>query len=184
MASRFMRFGATLLAALIAAPAGAQLVIGEFRQRGVAGDNDEYIEIHNRSTAPHTVAGGGGGYAVVTSDGTVRGVIPNGVVIPGKGHFLLVNPAAYSLTSYPAGPNATAIADLLYFTDIPNDAGIAIFNTNLPADFTLANRLDAVGPSTVADALYREGTGYPPLAVFNINYAMVRDACGKLADRS
>lgn len=179
MASRFIRFGATLLAVLMAAPAGAQLIISEFRQRGVGGDNDEFIEIHNSSPIPHTVAGGGGGYAVVASDGAVRGVIPNGVVIPGKGHYLLANPAAYSLSNYPAGPNATALADNVYFTDIPNNAGIAIFNTNVPADFTLANRLDAVGPSSEANPLYREGSGYPPITPLNINYAMVRDACGK-----
>lgn len=179
MASRFMRFGAALLAMQMAAPAGAQLIISEFRQRGVGGDNDEFIEIHNSSPNPHTVSGGGAGYAVVASDGAVRGVIPNGVVIPGKGHYLLANAAAYSLSSYPAGPNATALADFGYLVDIPNNAGIAIFNTSVPAGFTLANRLDAVGSSNEANPLYREGAGYPPITPLDINYAMVRDACGK-----
>ena len=58
--------GAALLAAV---PAEAQLIISEFRVRGPAGAQDEFIEIYNNSGADHTVAGGGIGYAIVASDG-------------------------------------------------------------------------------------------------------------------
>jgi hypothetical protein len=68
-----------------------QLVISEFRVRGSNGANDEFIEIANNSGADHTVAGGGTGYAVAASNGVARCVIPNGTVIPNRGHYLCVN---------------------------------------------------------------------------------------------
>ena len=83
-----------------------------------------------------------------------------------------LTPLAYSLTG-----NATG--DATYTTDIPDNAGIALFNTSVAANFTLANRLDAVGSTSEANTLYKEGTGYPALTPFNIDYAFVRDNCGK-----
>jgi hypothetical protein len=71
-----------------------QLVISEFRLRGPSGAQDEFIEIYNRSGADHTVvAASGGGYGVAASDGTTRCTIPNGTVIPNRGHYLCVNSA-------------------------------------------------------------------------------------------
>src|SRR4029078_1865443 len=145
----------------LAQVAAGQLVISEFRVRGRNGSNDEFIEIANNSGADHTVAGGGTGYAVAASDGVARCVIPNGTVIPNKGHYLCTNSVAYSLSGYATG-NAT------YTTDIPDNAGIAFFNTSVPANFTLANRLDAVGSTSEANTLYKEGTGYSALTPFSI----------------
>lgn len=155
------------------------LVISEFRVRGPNGMNDEFIEIYNGSGADHTVAGGGTGYAVAASDGVARCVIPNGTVIPNRGHYLCVNSVGYSLASYPAGNGTTATGDATYTTDIPDNAGIAIFNTSVAANFTLANRLDAVGSTSEANTLYKEGTGYPALTPFSIDYSFYRDNCGK-----
>lgn len=149
-----------------------QLVISEFRLRGPSGANDEFIEIYNASGADHTVAGGGTGYAVAASDGVARCVIPNGTVIPNRGHYLCTNSVAYSLSGNATG-NAT------YTTDIPDNAGIALFNTSVAANFNLANRLDAVGSTSEANTLYKEGTGYPALVPFSIDYSFVRDECGK-----
>ncbi len=151
-----------------------QLVISEFRVRGPSGANDEFIEIYNNSGADHTVAdaGAGTGYAVAASDGVARCVIPNGTVIPNRGHYLCTNSVAYSLAGNATG-NAT------YTTDIPDNAGIALFNTSVAANFVLANRLDAVGSTSEANTLYKEGTGYPALTPFSIDYAFVRDECGK-----
>src|SRR5688572_9624245 len=159
--------------------AAAQLVISEFRVRGPNGANDEFIEIANNSGADHTVAGGGTGYAVAASNGVARCVIPNGTVIPNRGHYLCVNSVGYSLASYPAGNGTTATGDATYTTDIPDNAGIAIFNTSVGANFVLANRLDAVGSTSEANTLYKEGTGYPALTPFSIDYAFHRDECGK-----
>src|ERR1051325_11429562 len=91
----------------LAQVAVAQLVISEFRVRGPNGANDEFIEIANNSGADHTVAGGGTGYAVAASNGVARCVIPNGTVIPNRGHYLCVNSVGYSLASYPAGNGTT-----------------------------------------------------------------------------
>jgi len=161
------------LLALMAAPAVfGQVIISEFRLRGPSGANDEFIEIYNNSGADHTVAGGGTGYAVAASDGVARCVIPNGTVIPNRGHYLCTNSMAYSLSG-----NATG--DATYTTDISDNAGIAIFNTSVAANFTLANRLDAVGSTSEANTLYKEGTGYPALTPFSIDYSFYRDNCGK-----
>ena len=159
--------------------AAGQLIISEFRVRGPNGANDEFIEIYNNSGADHTVAGGGTGYAVAASNGVARCVIPNGTVIPNRGHYLCVNSVGYSLASYPAGNGTTATGDATYTTDIPDNAGIAIFNTSVALNFTLANRMDAVGSTSEANTLYKEGTGYPALTPFSINYSFYRDDCGK-----
>jgi hypothetical protein len=159
--------------------AAAQLIISEFRVRGPNGANDEFIELYNNSGADHTVAGGGTGYGVAASNGVARCVIPNGTVIPNRGHYLCVNSVGYSLASYPAGNGTTATGDATYTTDVPDNAGIAIFNTSVAANFTLANRLDAVGSTSEANTLYKEGTGYPALTPFSIDYSFYRDNCGK-----
>src|SRR5262245_14028423 len=75
-------------ASLSPATAG-QILISEFRLRGPNGANDEFIEIYNNSGADHTVAAlSGTGYGVAASDGTTRCSIPNGTVIPNRGHYL------------------------------------------------------------------------------------------------
>jgi hypothetical protein len=162
-------------------PEGAgSLMISEFRLRGPSGANDEFVEIYNDSGADHTVTAlSGTGYAVAASDGVTRCTIPNGTVIPARGHYLCVNAVAYSLGSYPSG-SGTATGDAPISADIPDNAGIALFNNNTGgASFSLANRFDAVGSTTEANALYKEGAGYPALTPFSIDYAFVRDDCGK-----
>jgi hypothetical protein len=163
-------------------PAGpGDLSISEFRLRGPSGANDEYVEIYNPTSSPITVttADGSGGYSLAASDGVARFTIPTGTVIPPKGHYLGVNSVAYSLASYPAGSGSTATGDATYTMDIPDNAGIALFATATPANFNLANRIDAVGSTSEANTLYKEGTGYPALTPFSIDYSFYRDNCGK-----
>ncbi|HKE56145.1 MAG TPA: hypothetical protein VKB46_05580, partial [Pyrinomonadaceae bacterium] len=91
-----------------------------------------------------------------------------------------VNSAGYSLASYPAGNGTTATGDATYTADIPDNAGIALFNnTTGGGSFSLANRFDAVGSTSEANTLYKEGTGYPALTPFSIDYSFYRDDCGK-----
>jgi len=164
----------------IAAPAGpGDLLISEFRLRGPNGPTDEFIEIYNNSNSPHIVnsSDGSAGYALAASDGVVRFKIPNGTVIPAKGHYLGVNTLGYSLASYPAGDGTTATGDATYTIDISDNAGIALFSTSNPANFSLATRIDAVGSAAEANTLYKEGTGYPTLTPFSINYAFYRSFC-------
>jgi len=174
---------------MIAAPHSAQaqtasagqIIISEFRLRGPGGANDEFIEIYNNSGADHVVtAASGTGYGIAASDGVTRCSIPNGALIPDRGYWLCVNSVAYSLASYPSGNGTTATGDATYTTDIPDNAGIAIFNNNTGgASYSLVNRLDAAGSTSEANTLYKEGTGYPALTPFSIDYSFYRDTCGK-----
>ena len=156
------------------APLAGSLIISEFRLRGPSGANDEFVEIYNDSNSAHTVAASSGtGYAVAASDTTTRCTIPNGTVIPAHGHYLCTNSVAYSLSG-----NATG--DATYTTDIPDNAGIALFNNNSGGgNYSLANRFDAVGSTSEANTLYKEGTGYSALTPFSIDYSFLRDECGK-----
>ena len=168
------------LALFLGVPAEAQtatagqLLISEFRVRGPSGATDEFIEIYNNSGADHTVvAASGTGYGVAASDGTTRCSIPNGTIIPNRGHYLCANSGAYSLGGHATG-------DATYTTDIPDNAGIALFNNNTGGgSYVLANRLDAVGSTSEANTVYKEGAGYPALTPFSIDYAWLRDTCGK-----
>lgn len=188
----FKRLSLSVLAALLLSvvfssfeTASAQLIISEFRYRGPNGANDEFIEVYNNSGADHTVVavitdGTNDGYAVVPSDGTPRCVIPNGTVIPNRGHYLCVNSVGYSLASYPAGNGTTATGDATYTTNMPENVGIAIFNNSVGgANFSLANRFDAVGTTAEPNTTFKEGPGLPTLVGFSIDYAWVRDTCGK-----
>src|SRR5262249_51260752 len=161
-------------------PTVGQLVISEFRLRGPNGPNDEFIEIYNQSGSDHTVAAASGTRdGVVASDGLTRCSIPNGTVIPNRGHYLCVNSVGYSLTSYPAGSGTTATGDATYTTDIPDNTGIALFNNNAGGvDYSLANRLDAVGPTSEANTLFREGAGYAVVTPLDINYSFARRLSG------
>ena len=163
--------------------AAGDLVISEFRLRGTGGANDEYVEIYNASGHPVTVqtSDGSAGYGLFASDGALRFTIPNGTTIPARGHYLGVG-SAYTLGSYPAGvaPGATsASGDKTFSNDIADNAGLALFNTSNPSNIATATRFDAVGSTAESNPLFKEGGGYPPISVADINYAFVRDPCGK-----
>ena len=156
--------------------AGSPLIITEFRFRGPNGANDEFVEIYNNSDTDHTVTAsdGSSGYALVAADGNARFVIPNGTVIPARGHYLGVNTIGYSLAATPAGSGTTATGDATFTTDLPDNTGVALFNTSNAANFTLGNRFDAVGSANVANTLYREGVGFSPLIPFSVDHSFVR----------
>ncbi|MDT5156998.1 MAG: hypothetical protein QOH51_1355 [Acidobacteriota bacterium] len=86
-----------------------------------------------------------------------------------------VEPPPSNDVAPPSVPNASG--DATYTTDIPDNAGIALFSST--TTFTLANRLDAVGSTSEANTLYKEGTGYPALTGSSVEYSFVRDPCGK-----
>ena len=178
----------TVTAAGITIASDTGLVISELRLRGPAGVNDEFIELYNDTDSDLIVTptDASAGYAVVASDGSIRCTVPALTNIPARGHWLCANSTpttGYSLTGYPAGEGTTATPDATYTADIPDNAGIALFNTANTANFTLANRIDAVGSTAEANALYREGAGYPVLSgaqyTGGLEYAFVRDLCGK-----
>ncbi|MFN2599224.1 MAG: hypothetical protein ABR563_18795 [Pyrinomonadaceae bacterium] len=159
-------------------PFAGDVLISEFRFRGpgtpdAQGEDsalDEFVELYNNTDSDILVSGQSGGWALVSSDAaaTPKFVVPNGTRIPARGH-LLATGSGYSLGAYPADGTNTATGDVTYDTDIPDDAGIALFRTADPSGFVMANRLDAVGfsaptPATVrvaavADPLFTEGGG-------------------------
>lgn len=146
----------------------ADLKITEIRGRGLdpLGLTNDYVEIYNASPAALTVmaSDASAGVALVASDGGVRFVIPNGTVIPGNGHYLGTG-STYALGAYGA-------SDITFSSDLPMNMGVALFSSS--STFTLATRLDAVGPTSEANTLYKEGTGYGPVTNFNFDYAIYR----------
>lgn len=144
------------------------LIISEFRLRGANGANDEFVELYNNTDQDITIctADGSTGWALVSSDGVVRFVIPANTTIPARAHYLAVG-SGYSLASYAAG-------DLSYVPDTPDNLGLALFNTASAINFTVSNRLDTVGFSTTTNGLYREGIGLSPLTSSNGQYSYVR----------
>ncbi|HYY42201.1 MAG TPA: proprotein convertase P-domain-containing protein, partial [Pyrinomonadaceae bacterium] len=164
----------------------APVIISEFRPRGVAGSEDEFVELYNSGTTPVTVTttDGSNGWSVAALDAAGTSVvplfrIPNGTTIPARGHFLGVNNvvAGYSLADYGGAGAAAGDAFFNSGANIPDAAGLALFQTNNAANYTLANRLDAVGftgqTGALAD-LFREGAGLAPVGAVNGEYSFVR----------
>jgi hypothetical protein len=159
-----------------------EMLISEFRL-GVSSSqpnssSNEYVELYNNSDEPLTVRAtdDSAGWALVSSDGAARFVIPNGTVIPPRGHYLGVNSVGYDLDSYPAGSGSTAHGDATFTADMPGliGGGIALFRTADPASFTLGNRIDAVG-FVNAPALYKEsGINSLPVCSCGTYYQHVR----------
>lgn len=145
----------------------AGLIISEFRLRGPNGSQDEFIELYNNTDQSITVctADGSSGWAVASADGTTQFVLPSGTVLPARSHYLATG-VGYSLAGYASG-------DLSYPLDIPENTGLALFNTAYPANFTTANRLDAVG-FTNSNSLYREGAGLSLLGANSGDYSFFR----------
>jgi hypothetical protein len=178
---------ATIFQYNVIAPPSTPLIISEFRLNGPGPSgatptqqaSDEFIEIYNNGNSDVTVNAfdGSAGFALAAADGITRFVIPNGTVIPGRGHYLGVNSVGYSLAAYPAGNGTTATGDATYTNDIATNVGIALFNTANPANFTLANRLDAAGSTSEANTLYKEGAGYPAISILPLEYSFYRSLC-------
>ncbi|MFL6209581.1 MAG: BACON domain-containing protein [Pyrinomonadaceae bacterium] len=145
--------------------APAPLLISEFRLRGSAGSQDEFIELYNNTNQPLTIAtnDGSAGWTLAKPDAIGTGaavlcVIPNGTTIPARGHYLVGNNSAGD------GYSLSVALDQTYSTDVGDAAGIALFSTALPAHLTLAYRLDAAGfagQTGSATTLYWEGAGLP-----------------------
>jgi hypothetical protein len=105
--------------------------------------------------------------------------IPNGTVIPARGHYLLAG-SQYSLADY--GGTGTAAGDQTLTSDIESDRNVAVFSTANPLAISSANRLDAVsfGANTGGFCdLLREGSTAPPVGDSTTQYSFSRDVCGK-----
>ena len=165
-----------------------QVLISEARLRGPAGAEDEFVEIYNNTNSAIVVQAvdATGGWSIVISNGQITGplvTIPNGTIIPARGHLLCANTNGYSLSGYPSGnpiSNPTAAAapegtfalttpDRTWDFDVPDGSGIALFASTSGTNFTPATRLDAFG-FTGSPALYKEGSGFPTVVTANLEH--------------
>jgi hypothetical protein len=140
----------TLLVPVSAAGAATNLVISEFRARGPAGGNDEFVEIRNKS-ATNVPIGGFKLRGCASSGGNPsdRATVPAGTVLKPGQSFLFANSTASGGYSGSVAPDATYGTGITDF-GTGNQAGIQ-FTT--PAN----DPLDSVGsPSSPC----REGTGF------------------------
>jgi hypothetical protein len=162
-------------------------LISELRTSGPGGAGDDFVEFYNNTDSPLTVAASdaSAGYGLFKKgadcDATpvLIGVIPNGTVIPARGHFLMVG-SQYSLTNY--GGTGAAAGNLTLSSDIESDANVAVFSTSDVGNISSAKALDAVGFGTNTGAvcdLLREGTNIPATGGPSIEYSFHRDSCGK-----
>jgi len=158
-------------------------LISEIRTSGPAGPDDDFVELYNNSDAPLTIAAvdASTGYGVykkgVDCDATpvLIATIPNGTVLPARGHYLLVG-SSYSLGSYATG-NQTLTSN------IDSDANVGVFSTSDVTNISSITRLDAIGfgpnmGGAVCDLL-REGTNQGGTLGINAEYSFSRDTCGK-----
>src|SRR5436190_9671175 len=95
---------AGLLVPAAAASASTDIVISEFRARGPAGGNDEYVEIRNKSAAPVAI-GGLQLQGCASGTGTIgnRATVPAGVTLAAGQAYLFVNNAAGGYSGAVAG---------------------------------------------------------------------------------
>lgn len=135
-------------ATLSVEPGSGQLLISEFRTRGLIGASDEFVEIYNPTTSTLTI----GGLKIRASNGSGtisdRATITAGATLGPGCHYLLANGAS-------GGFSGSVPADQIYSTGITDDGGIAITGSN-------TGRIDAVGMSN--GSAYKEGATLAPLA--------------------
>lgn len=121
----------------------SDIVISEFRTRGPAGGNDEFVELYNLSASPVNIGGwkiNGSNNAGTTS--TRATIVANTTLNPGC-RLLVTNGAASG------GYSGSVPGNLTYTTGFTDDGGVAILNASNAV-------IDAVGMS--AGSIYKEGT--------------------------
>lgn len=185
-----------------------QVLISEFRFRGPepsaspTSSQNEFIELYNNTDSDILVTAidGSAGWAVATPSavtasprplgggggGLTLFVIPNGTILPARGHYLATQSLGFTLQDYPNGSGSTVGAgDIQYSFDVPDAEGIALFTTANGSNFNTATRLDAVGIAAgappppagaprVSDPLYAEGTPIPSAVTIANEHSFVR----------
>jgi hypothetical protein len=163
------------------------IVFSEFRFSGPVNKDDEFVELYNNSDSDIVVSTTDGstgwsvvlhgGYQLLTNHSPQRVFLPNGTFIPARGHYI----GTMFYNSAGLAPLDYSQTHWGYFDgqDIPVDAGMTLFRTANPENFTAAFRQDSVGFSTVANPLFREGAGLPPLGGEALEeYSFVRRMVG------
>ena len=166
--------------------AAGTFLISELRTSGPAGAGDDFVEVYDNSDTPLIAASDASpGYGLFkmgadcSATPIVIGTIPNGTVIPARGHYLFVG-SAYSLANY--GGTGAAAGNQTVAADIESDFNVAIFNTTNVANLSSLTRLDSVGFGGNIGGncdLLREGPTLPALSGSVLEYSFHRDQCGK-----
>jgi len=170
----------------IANTAGTFL-ISELRTSGPGasgtGDvTDEFVELYNNTDSPVTVSttDASAGWALAKTGATcgadpvIIATVPNGTVIPARGHYLLVG-TGYSLANY--GGAGAAAGNQTMTAEIEDGRNVALFNTATLTNFSTTTRLDAVGFDSATGNncdLLREGTNLPAANDSITQYSFVR----------
>ncbi len=103
-----------------------------------------------------------------------------GTVIPARGHFLCANSDGYSSGRPPGRATATtATPDADLHRQHPEQHGRRPLQHVEHGQLLDRDAARRRRPASEANALYREGTGYPALTQFLINHSFYRDNCGK-----
>jgi hypothetical protein len=159
-------------------------IISEIRTSGPGGLGDDFVELYNNTDTPLTVAASdaSAGYGVFkmgtncNATPVLIATIPNGTVIPARGHYLLVG-SQYSLGAYATG-------DQTLTSDIESDRNVGVFNTADVNNLSTVTRLDAVGFGTNTDGvttgacdLLREGSNLPAASGSTLEYSFFRKEC-------
>lgn len=163
----FMILCGVLLTAMLQPPTvrgiSSTVVISEFRVRGPNGGSDEFVELHNVSSAPVNITGmlirGSNAAGAVST----RATIGSAILQPGC-YYLVAN------NSTNGGPYSGSIpGNQTYGTGITDDGGIAL---------TLSNNtiVDQVGLS--AGSAFGEGTRLASLGGSNLNRGYERKPGG------
>jgi hypothetical protein len=128
------------------------VLISEFRTRGPAGGNDEFIEIWNNSGLAVNI----GGWTIRGSNNagtnSQRAIVPVGTMLGAGCYYLFINSNATG------GFSGGVAGDATFATGITDDGGIALVDA-------AAVIVDQVGMS--AGSLYKEGTILAPTPVNN-----------------
>jgi hypothetical protein len=159
--------GGIVRAAPLGNPAQGDIVISEFRTRGIGGVYDEFVELFNPTGAEIDISGwvlsSSSDCGSVTSD-LVTIASPRSLA-PGQ-HYLLASESATAVSAdqtWPAAPSST----------ISDSGGIALFAPGQPL------AVDSAG--MCATTLFIEGTFLPPLTT-NVNRGYERLPGGGLGN--
>jgi predicted extracellular nuclease len=156
---------AALLVMLSATAAHADdLSISQFRVRGPAGGNDEFVELFNSGSKALDLSGYKFNASNASGTAGTRLTLPSGTSIGAGCYLLLTNGAS-------GGYSGNVAGDIKYSTGVTDDGGLAILNG-------AGQLVDQVGLS--AGSAYQAGTPLASLGTTNADkgYARNTDAAG------
>lgn len=157
-------WAALLVILSVSAAQAADLSVSQFRVRGPAGGNDEFVELFNGGTKVLDLSG----YKLNASNASgttgTRLALPAGTSIPAGCYLLLTNSAS-------SGYSGSVAGDLKYSTGVTDDGGLALLDGS-------GQPVDQIGLS--AGSAYKAGTPLASLGSTNADkgYQRKTDTAG------